>query len=196
MPCSANLLGIRYQDPIDLRREAEAIYSAFELSLCRDVVFEVCVYVYYTHISGVSDSAWVFADMLIFVLHIGELLLEESLLPEYRGVYSTTDPQFESSTTDPHFGVHVCLEFVCIVFVPFLPLASSVLGLISSSYPLPPLSRSLLFAATPRAPHRGTHQRAAVGGAPKPTAEVSPRRRRLRTHPAQRAFHQHHLSQL
>lgn len=36
------------QDPIDLRQEAEAIYSAFELSLCRDVVFEVgaCVHVY------------------------------------------------------------------------------------------------------------------------------------------------------
>lgn len=31
------------QDPIDLRQEAEAIYSAFELSLCRDVVFEASV---------------------------------------------------------------------------------------------------------------------------------------------------------
>lgn len=29
------------QEPIDLRKEAEAIYSAFERSLCRDVVFEV-----------------------------------------------------------------------------------------------------------------------------------------------------------
>ncbi|CBJ32378.1 conserved unknown protein [Ectocarpus siliculosus] len=29
------------QDPIDLRQEADTIYSAFELSLCRDVVFEL-----------------------------------------------------------------------------------------------------------------------------------------------------------
>ncbi|CAM9471609.1 unnamed protein product [Ectocarpus sp. 13 AM-2016] len=31
-------------DPIDLRQEAEAIYSAFELSLCRDVVFEASLH--------------------------------------------------------------------------------------------------------------------------------------------------------
>ncbi|CAM9231042.1 unnamed protein product [Ectocarpus sp. 12 AP-2014] len=31
-------------DPIDLRKEAEAIYSAFELSLCRDVVFEASLH--------------------------------------------------------------------------------------------------------------------------------------------------------
>lgn len=35
------------QDPIDLRQEAEAIYSAFELSLCRDVVFEASVVQYW-----------------------------------------------------------------------------------------------------------------------------------------------------
>lgn len=32
---------LELQDPIDLRKEAEAIYAAFELSLCRDVAFEV-----------------------------------------------------------------------------------------------------------------------------------------------------------
>lgn len=47
-PCSSNFFTRPVQDPIDLRQEAEAIYSAFELSLCRDVVFEVgaCVHVY------------------------------------------------------------------------------------------------------------------------------------------------------
>lgn len=53
--CSANCLCNRYQDPIDLRREAESIYSAFELSLCRDVVFEVCTNQYVYVVYGVKQ---------------------------------------------------------------------------------------------------------------------------------------------
>lgn len=54
--CSCSLVPFaQLQDPIDLRREAEAIYSAFELSLCRDVVFEVSTEVLQT---VQADSTW------------------------------------------------------------------------------------------------------------------------------------------